>query len=435
VASNDGSDAAGCSVAEDCGLQFHILCFEGPDDYARAGGIASRISGLSEALADAGFETHLWFVGDPNLSGHEVRGRLHLHRWCQWISSYHPDGVYAGEEGKRADYARSLPPVLLNEVLRPHLRERGGRAVILAEEWHTVDAVLHLDWLLRAAGLRERATIVWNANNTFSFDRINWDGLSRAAVIMTVSRYMKQLMRQWGVEALVVPNGLSADAFQLPEREAVREFRRRFGGRMVLSKVARWDPDKRWLGAVGAVGELKRHGWCPLLIARGGVEAHGGEVLAAAAARGLRVVERACPVPGVRGMMQALQGMDGTDVVSLRSTLDAESRRVLFRGSSAVLANSGHEPFGLVGLETMAAGGIACTGCSGEDYVVPGHNALVLETDNPLELLSLLEGLRDNPAQGRALRRAGRATARRFVWSNIINRILLPRLRLLGAHE
>jgi hypothetical protein len=32
-------------------MQFHLLSFEGPDEYARAGGIASRITGLSEALA------------------------------------------------------------------------------------------------------------------------------------------------------------------------------------------------------------------------------------------------------------------------------------------------------------------------------------------------------------------------------------------------
>ena len=77
--------------------QFHILSFEGPDGYARAGGIASRISGLSQALAAAGFETHLWFVGDPQLAGHENRGQLWWHRWCQWISHYHPAGVYDAE--------------------------------------------------------------------------------------------------------------------------------------------------------------------------------------------------------------------------------------------------------------------------------------------------------------------------------------------------
>jgi hypothetical protein len=49
--------------------------------------------------------------------------------------------------------------------------------------------------------------------------------------------------------------------------------------------------------------------------------------------------------------------------------------------ADAVFANSGHEPFGLVGLETMAAGGVACTGCSGEDYAIPGY--LVTHEDTP----------------------------------------------------
>src|SRR5919109_5094152 len=89
---------------EEAAMQFHILSFEGPDDYARAGGIASRVTGLVRALADAAYETHLWFVGDPARPGHESQGNLHLHRWCQWISQYHPAGVYEAEEGKRADY-------------------------------------------------------------------------------------------------------------------------------------------------------------------------------------------------------------------------------------------------------------------------------------------------------------------------------------------
>ena len=55
-------------------MQVHILAFEGPDAYARAGGIASRVTGLAEALAAAGCETHLWFIGDPELPGHETRG-------------------------------------------------------------------------------------------------------------------------------------------------------------------------------------------------------------------------------------------------------------------------------------------------------------------------------------------------------------------------
>jgi hypothetical protein len=50
--------------------QFHVLSFEGPDAYTRAGGLAIRVTGLTRALADNGFETHLWFVGNiGGLSG------------------------------------------------------------------------------------------------------------------------------------------------------------------------------------------------------------------------------------------------------------------------------------------------------------------------------------------------------------------------------
>lgn len=413
-------------------MQFHLLSFEGPDPYAQAGGIASRVTGLAHALAEAGFATHLWFVGDPNLPGHETRDQLQLHRWCQWISRYHPGGVYDGEEGKHADYASSLPPFLCREVLLPHVRA-GGQAIILAEEWHTVDAVLHLDWLLRQGGVRQHVTIFWNANNTFSFERIPWQRLAKAAIITTVSRYMKHLMWDLGVDPLVIPNGLPAETFVSPPRDAVTAFRTRVRGRTVVSKVARWDPDKRWLLAVDTVGAMRRAGWRPLLIARGGVEAHGTEVLANAAASGLRVVERSLPHPGVAGLLCAVAGLEQVDIVSLRSPLDSESRQLLFHGSHAILANSGREPFGLVGLETMAAGGVACTGCSGEDYAVPGRNALVLETNDPEEFLNLYGVLRAHPTQERAIRRAGRTTARQYRWSEIVQRVLVPRVRCLAA--
>jgi glycosyltransferase involved in cell wall biosynthesis len=132
-------------------------------------------------------------------------------------------------------------------------------------------------------------------------------------------------------------------------------------------------------------------------------------------------------------MLEALGAVADVDVVSLRSPVDSDSRRVLLHASAAVLANSRHEPFGLVGLETMAAGGLACTGCSGEDYAVQGENAVVLQTEDPREFLGAMHRLQANPDEERALRRAGRATARRYAWPEIVKRLLLPRLQLLGA--
>ena len=415
-------------------VQVHMLCLEGPDDYSRAGGLATRVTGLTQALARAGYDTHLWFIGDPDSPGHEIRRNVKLHRWCQWISQYHRGGVYDGEEGKHADLAASLPPFLVREAVVPCLR-RGGRAVILAEEWQTVGAILHLDWLLRSAGLRDFVAIFWNANNVCGFHRIDWGRLAQAAVITTVSRYMRHWMWRLGVDPLVIPNGLAPEDFEAPEREAVAQFRRAVRDRVVLGKVARWDPDKRWLLAIDIVGELKRCGRRPLLIARGGVEAHGTEVLAKAAAAGLRVIERPLPRPGVAGLLEGLRRVGDADVVSLRSHLSPEARRLLFRGAAAVLANSGREPFGLVGLETMAAEGLACTGGTGEDYAVPGWNALIPQSQDPREFVGLFGRLHANPAEERAVRHRGRLTAKHYAWSEIIHRNFAPRLDLANGNH
>lgn len=411
-------------------MQVHLLSFEGPDPYAQAGGIASRITGLARGLAYHGADTHLWFIGDPKLPAEQSQRRITLHRWCQWISRYHPAGVYDGEEGKANDYAASLPPYLFERFLAPLRRQPEARAAVLAEEWHTVHAVLHLDWLVRRAGLRDRVRILWNANNTFGFERIDWSRLAQAATITAVSRYMRYCMRELGIDPIVIPNGLPPEAFAPSNRKALVAFRALTRERVVLTKVARWDPDKRWLLAMDTVRELKGEGLRPLLIARGGLEAHGTEVLGYAGALNLRVVDRELPDQGAPGILDAVQDADQVDVVNLRTPLAAAPRHLLFEASSAVLANSGREPFGLVGLETMAAGGVACTGGTGEDYVVPGWNALVLQTVDPGEFVMQYHRLRTHPAEERAIRRRGRITAARYAWSKVVEQHLLPRLHV-----
>jgi glycosyltransferase involved in cell wall biosynthesis len=413
-------------------MQFHILSFEGPDAYARAGGIASRVEGLVQALGDASHETHLWFVGDPDLPGHERRGdSLHLHRWCQWISAHHPLGVYDGEDGKERDYSKSLPPFLLEHHLLPALA-RGEPVAVLAEEWHTIHAVQHLDWLLRQAGLRERVTLFWNANNTFGFDRIHWPQLALASTVTTVSRYMRQRMWSLGIDPIVIPNGLGPSAFSAPYAGHVQELGQRLAGRTLLAKMARWDPDKRWLNAIDIAAELRRERWRPLLVARGGVEAHGADVLARARAQGLRVATRPLLRPGAAGLLEALEDVAQVDVLLLDTHVDASARRLLLRGAHAVLANSGHEPFGLVGLEAMAVGGLACTGCSGEDYAIPGRNALVMQTAGAEEFVRLFTRLREHPEDESSLRRAGRRTAEQFAWPKVVTRNLLPAIAIGG---
>jgi len=415
-------------------ITFIILSFEGPDPYSSAGGLATRVSELSTALASMGFETHLFFIGDPDLPGHESReeGRLQLHRWCQWISHYHPGGVYDGEEGKVPDWERSLPPWLETHLLEPKVTS-GSSVVVLAEEWQTTGSVIALHEILVRRGWQNRVRLLWNANNTFSFHRVDWGRLRQAATITTVSRYMKHTMWRFGVDALVIPNGVPDRWLQPLDREACRRLSQLFRGRVSLAKVARWDPDKRWLMAVDAVAEAKRLGLRPLFLARGGLEEHRYEVLAGAERQRLRVASIRWIGHNVQALVDAIRPVVTADMIVLESYLSEAQRQALLHTADAVLANSGLEPFGLVGLETMAVGGVAFVGSTGEEYATPGHDAICLQTSDPREIVNYVAHLRVSPDAECRLRRAARRSAARYTWRSVIRRVVIPILGELGV--
>ena len=413
---------------------FVILSFEGPDRYSHAGGLGSRVSGLSKALAGTGFETHLFFIGDPYLEGHEVteNGRLHLHRWCQWISRHHPGGVYDGEEGKLYDWNHSLPSWLEFELLRSKILQ-GSSVVVLAEEWHTTASVLAVCEILARFGWQNRVHLVWNANNTFGFHRIPWETLRRAAAITTVSRYMKHVMWAYGIDARVIPNGIPDVWLKSVDRRACLSLSRLFHDRLTLVKVARWDPDKRWEMAVDVVVELKRLGLRPLFLARGGLGDHRREVLARAAQQGLKVTSVHWAEPHIEALAESIRLATSADMIVLEGYLSEEQRRVLFHVADAVLANSGIEPFGLVGLETMAVGGIAFVGSTGEDYVTHGHDAISIQTSEAREIVHHAVYLRGFKERALSLRQAAKRTAARHTWQSVIRRVLFPFLEQLGV--
>ncbi len=188
---------------------FVLLSFEGPDSYSMAGGLGVRVTNLSQTLAREGFTTHLFFIGDPHLKGEEISrgGKLILHRWCQWISAYYPAGVYQGEYQKLQDYTESIPPYLLEHILKPAFKE-DKIVVIMAEEWHTAEVICKLNSLLHSHHLRDRVILFWNANNTFGFEHINFKSLAKACTFTTVSRFMKHAMWRMGLNPMVIPNGI-----------------------------------------------------------------------------------------------------------------------------------------------------------------------------------------------------------------------------------
>lgn len=279
------------STLDSDNIEFVILCFEGPDPYSQAGGLGVRVTHLSETLAKLGFTTHLFFVGDPDLLGleHRLGGDLVLHRWCQWISKFHPGGVYEAENEKLPDFNESLPRYVKEQVIKPAVRA-GKVVVILGEEWHTAEALSRLSEMLLSDGLRSRVVMFWNANNTYSFYRIDWLRLKRAATITTVSRYMKQILWQQGVSPIVIPNGVPKWLLCEDHDKEASQFRRLFDADLLMSKIARWDHTKGWKTAIETMELLKCRGLKAILLLRGGTEPYGEEVIEKA--RGLGLVIR-----------------------------------------------------------------------------------------------------------------------------------------------
>ncbi|APV44433.1 Glycosyltransferase involved in cell wall bisynthesis [Dehalogenimonas formicexedens] len=404
---------------------FILLSFEGPDRYSLAGGLGARISNLSHCLG-RNYNTHLFFIGDPRRRGEEPQPDSHLtlHRWCQWISEYNPNGVYQGENEKVEDYSRSIPPYVIETIIRPAV-ERQENVVVLSEEWHTAEATCRLGEQLLAAGLRNGTEILWNANNTFGFDRIDWKRLAANSTVTTVSKYMKHVMREKGINSVVIPNGIpEAMVSDVDDRES-SELRARLKRDLLFTKVARFDPTKGWNEAIEATARLKRAGKKPILLARGGIEPFGEEVLYNAHQLGLRVKDVFSDSHKPSDCLSAVaQGTQDADLVNMKFHCSPQLLRVLYNASDAVLANSRHEPFGLVGLEAMAAGGVAFTGGTGEDYARHMDNAIVLESTDPREIEDYVTYLDTNDPHEDKIRSSARATAKSYTWEAVVKGLM-----------
>ncbi|MBV9232277.1 MAG: glycosyltransferase family 4 protein [Chloroflexi bacterium] len=407
---------------------FVLLCFEGPDVYSTAGGLGTRVSELSEALATQGYTTHLIFIGDPYKPAIETRidGRLILKRWSQWVSKYYPNGVYDGEEQKLYDYNESIPYHIYSEIVSPAVAA-GKTVVIMGEDWHTAEVMCRTSDVLNWFGVRQKTVMLWNLNSLMSLHRVNWGRLNFVTTLCTVSKYMKHKMWNLGVNPLVIPNGIPTRHLTPVDNEAVQRLRtvakRGDPQRLFLFKIGRFDPDKRWIMAIEAVARLKNSGYPVTLFVRGGIEPHGAEVFGRAYHLGLTIHDITAQRPNLAQCIDAIEQAPAADIYNLRFFLPEEFVRTTYAAADATLANSGHEPFGLVALEVMAAQGIAVTGSTGEDYAISFENAIVTETEDPDEIVGYLLHLRRHPEEQERIRQSGHFTARQFLWDQVINNL------------
>ena len=416
---------------------FVVLSFEGPDVYSMAGGLGSRVTHLTNTLAEIGFHVHYFFIGDPSKEGLETcnEGKLVFHRWCQWISEHYPDGVYDGEEEKLHDFTRSVPPFVVHEIANPAISQ-GKLVAILGEEWHTAEAMCCISDLLYYSGSRDMALMFWNANNTYGFERIDWQRLAYTTRITTVSKYMKQIMLKMGVNPLVIPNGIPKELLNEVDERDVSTLKELVHSDLTLSKVARWHPDKGWKPAIRAIDMLKKSGARPVLLARGGVESYGIKIAYKPKLSGLIVRDvlldedpeksyiQASVERKFKPYFEAISKAGTGDILNLLFPIPQSFLRVIYKASNVVLANSIFEPFGLVGLEAMATGAVVFCGCSGEDYATHMHNAIVLDTFEADEIRFYIDYLRAHPESKKTISKAARQTAEQWSWEEVVKRLI-----------
>jgi glycosyltransferase involved in cell wall biosynthesis len=396
-----------------------ILSFEGPDRYASIGGLGTRASQLATALGAAGCVVDLIFVGDPAAAATEpYTTNVTLRRWSQWISAHYPRNAYDGEDQKILDWESSVPGFVVDSVVVP-TAAAGERTLVICEEWQTAGVAIAIDRLARLRGVRGDFTLMWNANNTYGWEHVDWPALRAAAAITAVSKYMKFELSLRGVPSLVIPNGIDSKLLSGADPRLVAEMKQALAGRPTLVKVGRFDPDKNWMQAVDALADLHHSGINARLIVRGGKEPYGDLVFARAHERGLNVERIAYEGSDGHKVIDGIALADGP-IIHLRAFLDDATLYALYAGADAVLANSGKEPFGLVGLEVMAAGGIAVCGATGEEYAEPFVNAIVCDTSDGRELAAYLRALLANPAIADKMRRAGAETVGRYTWAHAI---------------
>jgi glycosyltransferase involved in cell wall biosynthesis len=171
------------------------------------------------------------------------------------------------------------------------------------------------------------------------------------------------------------------------------------------------------------VALLKYAGVWTRILLRGDKSAHGNDVLGRAASVGLSIGILSERYRTVHDLAAAISGRP-EDVLVLTSFLPDALVPAIYSAVDGVLANSGFEPFGLVGLEVMAAGGLAFVGSTGEDYAEPQRNAVVLDTDDPREIVVQLRQLLASPAEIDRLKRNGKKTARDFLWPEVLRDLL-----------
>ncbi len=310
-----------------------LLSWEYPPHLS--GGLGQHVKELVPALleCDAGLELHIITPAFGGETSHESRGRLHVHRVATPLPS--DDRVY--------DDVLAANPAFV-EVAEQVIEASGPFDLIHVHDWLPSFASIELQ---EAFGLPLVATI--HATERGRYRGVLYSDMSRAidAAEQRLARQAQQVIAcsvamQHEVSDFfdvpaerinVIPNGIDGSHLRRLSSKDLSDFRRRYAR-----------PDERIIFNVGRM-----------------VYEKGADLLVETAPQVLQQAPDAKFVIGGRGplfssLSQRIDAMNLHDKVLLTGFLSDEERDQLYVVADLCVFPSRYEPFGIVALESMAAG-------------------------------------------------------------------------------
>jgi glycosyltransferase-like protein len=304
------------------------------------------------------------------------------------------------------------------------LRRAGARHDV----WHAQDCIsANALVALRAEGLVAR--FIRTVHHLDDYDSAYLRACQERSVreadaCFVVSEAWRATLRdQLGVDAAVVPNGVSTSRFS-PERDGTEEtLRRRLGatGAPLYVTVGGVEPRKNSIRLLQAFAEVRRRLPGAQLVIAGGAtlfdySAYQAEFAAVASAAGL-LPPSSSPPPLV-----------------LAGVLPDALIPPLYRIADAFVFPSVREGFGLVLLEAMACGAPVVTSAIPPftELLRDGESALLVDPERAGDIAGAMTAVLDGGVQGR-LRAAAGEVAARYPWSRSA-RLALDRYREIYGH-
>ena len=103
------------------------------------------------------------------------------------------------------------------------------------------------------------------------------------------------------------------------------------------------------------------------------------------------------------------------------TTTVGESARPIATSVLLRAAHTSRYPAPTVNMSYCVTYDIPVCGSTGEDYAEPFENAIVCDTDDPLELATYLRRLFEDPQLAHAIRERAAQTARRYLWPAVFD--------------